>query len=62
VLHVPEAAVRQGTEGPWLERYGWFGNEIVRPELGRRWSGRVEVVSGLELGDRVRLRPGGSQP
>ncbi len=60
VLHLPEAAIRQGSEGPWLERDGWFGSEIVRPELGRRWSGRVEIVSGLELGARVRLSPKGS--
>jgi len=55
VLTVPAAAVTPTPEGPLVYRRATFGFERVRPELGRRNGEAVEVLSGLEPGDRVAL-------
>ena len=57
VVVVPEDAVATGPEGVWVLRDGPLGTERVVPELGARDDRGVEVLSGLEPGDRVLARP-----
>jgi len=55
VLTVPAAAVTPTADGPLVYRRTTFGVEPVRPELGSRNADTVEILSGLEAGDRVTL-------
>lgn len=55
VLTVPAGAVTPTPEGPVVYRRATFGFERIRPELGLRNPETVEVLSGLEAGDRVAL-------
>jgi HlyD family secretion protein len=55
VLTVPAGAVTPTPDGPVVYRRSAFGFERVRPELGSRNIEAVEVLSGLEAGDRVAL-------
>jgi multidrug resistance efflux pump len=59
VLLLPADAVVRTAEGPRVVRRRGFSVEEVAPKLGRWGPQAVEVVSGLEPGDRV-LRRGGA--
>jgi hypothetical protein len=52
-LLVPSQAVFLEDEGPVVYRRAWHGAERVPVRLGRRNATRVEVVAGLDEGDRV---------
>jgi RND family efflux transporter MFP subunit len=56
VLLIPLEAVFTTDDGPVVYRRTLLGSEPVRVDLGRRNSERVEVVSGLEDGDRISRR------
>jgi len=53
VLLVPPEAVESTTDGPVVRRSGLFGSELVRVSLGRAGDDEVEVLAGLEEGDRL---------
>ncbi len=54
VLAVPVAAIQRGDDGPFVTARRWLrGKERRSVELGRRDGSWVEVVSGLEEGERV---------
>jgi multidrug efflux pump subunit AcrA (membrane-fusion protein) len=54
VLAVPVAAIRRGEHGPIVTTRRWLRGGQPRPvELGRRQGTWVEVISGLEEGERV---------
>ena len=57
VLIVPIAAVRHQATGATVSRKTFSGVEAVVVELGARDQESVEVLSGLEDGDEVLLRP-----
>jgi HlyD family secretion protein len=59
VLVVPSAALSTDREGTFAVRSGLFGQERVALELGRRDQLGVEVLAGLDLGDRVLRRVDG---
>lgn len=52
-LLVPARAVTATAEGPVVFRETLFGVEAVHPRLGRRGEEDVEVLAGLEPGDRL---------
>jgi HlyD family secretion protein len=56
-LVVPLEAVTSRSGRPAVLRDGPYGASWVQPRLGRRVADAVEVLDGLEAGDRVRLRP-----
>jgi HlyD family secretion protein len=56
VLIVPSHAVFLTSEGPVVFRRTFFGHEKVPVRLGRRNDEVVQVVEGLEAGDRVAER------
>ena len=56
VLVVPSHAVFLMSEGPVVFRSTLFGHEKVPVRLGRRNDEVVQVVEGLEPGDRVAER------
>jgi hypothetical protein len=58
VLAIPLAAVRPGPEGATVRVRRGFGEEVVFPRLGSRNAEWVEVLEGLQEGDRVRLGGG----
>ncbi|MEM7480154.1 MAG: HlyD family efflux transporter periplasmic adaptor subunit [Acidobacteriota bacterium] len=58
VLLAPEEAVIGTAEGAVAWRKGLWGVEEVQPTLGRRNGEEVEILAGLEAGDRLAL--GGS--
>jgi multidrug efflux pump subunit AcrA (membrane-fusion protein) len=58
VLLVPAEAVLATAEGPLVYRKTLLGSEPVRPRLGRRSGGEVEILGGLVAGDRVSRAPG----
>ena len=53
---VPVEALFNRGSGPVVNRKAGWGNEEVRPTLGRRNDRQVEIRSGLKLGDRVSRR------
>ena len=53
-LLLPLEAVGMTGEGPRVLRRRLLGDEEVRLELGRQADGKVEVLSGLAEGDRVK--------
>ncbi len=55
VLLLPSGAVEMTAHGPVVYRRAGFGVESVSPRLGLRGGGGVEVLSGLDEGDEVRL-------
>ena len=57
VLLVPAEAVLVTAAGPLVYRKTLFGVEPVRPRLGRRNAGEVEVLGGLAAGDRLSRAP-----
>jgi HlyD family secretion protein len=59
-LVIPLAAVRPGPQGAAVTVRRGLGEAEVLPRLGRRNAEWVEVLDGLEEGDRVRLAEGGS--
>ena len=65
VLAVPAVCVASDEGGAFVEVRsgpgGLFGSRKVYPELGRRNDDYVEVLSGLEPGDRVRRRVVGEE-
>jgi multidrug efflux pump subunit AcrA (membrane-fusion protein) len=56
-LVAPAAAVRSGPSGPLVVRKTLFGGALRDVELGTRSGDRVEIVAGLEAGDRVLVTP-----
>jgi HlyD family secretion protein len=56
-LVVPVEAVLATIDGPLVVRRGLLGAEKVRPRLGRRNARLVEVLGGLQPGDRIAARP-----
>jgi len=56
-LVVPAEAVLATAQGPLVVRRGLLGAETVRPRLGRRNARLVEVLAGLQVGDRIAARP-----
>ncbi len=60
VLQIPIEAVEASERGPVVYLPGLGGPQAVRVELGRRNETHVEVLDGLQAGDRVvRLASGG---
>ena len=57
LLLVPAEAIVLGEQGPLVYRETWRGVEPVVVELGRRDKDSVELLAGLEPGDRVSLEP-----
>jgi multidrug resistance efflux pump len=57
VLLVPAEAVLVTAAGPLVYRKTLLGVEAVRPRLGRRNAGEVEVLGGLAAGDRLSRAP-----
>jgi multidrug efflux pump subunit AcrA (membrane-fusion protein) len=55
-LAVPIAAVEGGPSGPVVTRKTFFGVATRSVELGRRSGSWIEVVAGLDEGDRVMAR------
>lgn len=57
VVLAPHEAVFNTPEGPeaWVD--GWLGPKRVRPRLGRRSDDQVEILAGLEPGDRLLTSP-----
>lgn len=58
VLRIPLDAVRHDGRGAFVLRRTWLGTERSEPHFGRRSADQVEVLSGLEAGDRVVRDPG----
>ena len=56
VLAVPAEAVFNRPDGPVVYRRRGWGNEAVRPLLGRRNDRLVEIVGGLAAGDLISRR------
>lgn len=52
---LPLLAVRPTADGPTVVVASWRGERTVAVELGRRDDQRVELLGGLEVGDRVVL-------
>lgn len=61
VLLLPHAAVVTRDGRTVVVRRRWYGEQEVTPELGRTDGERVEVLSGLAAGDRVKIAPGGAR-
>jgi multidrug resistance efflux pump len=57
VLLVPAEAVLVTAAGPLVYRKTLLGVAAVRPRLGRRNAGEVEVLGGLAAGDRLSRAP-----
>jgi len=57
VLSIPLDAVLHDEEGAYVLRRTWRGSERVEPRFGRRSADEVEVLDGLDAGDRVVLDP-----
>lgn len=57
-VSIPLDAVTVGAEGPVVVRKGWMRTERVAVRLGARNATRIEVLAGLEDGDRVLLGAG----
>jgi RND family efflux transporter MFP subunit len=55
-LFVPTYAVRYYPKGAFVSRYHNSSNDRVRVQLGAEYRDFVEVLDGLEAGDRVLLR------
>jgi len=55
VLTLPAAAVTSTAAGPTVYRATLFGTEEIHPEIGRVTPDQVEIVGGLDAGDRVLL-------
>jgi multidrug resistance efflux pump len=55
-LVVPLDAVLDSPAGPVVQKRGAWGMSTVRVELGRRNREKVEVIKGLDAGDRVVVR------
>ncbi len=60
-LLVPARAVTATAEGPVVWRETLLGVEPVHPRLGRRGEEDVEVLAGLEAGDRLAVGDEGGQ-
>jgi HlyD family secretion protein len=58
LLLAPVDAVFSSPSGPVAFRRQWKGSERVPVELGRRNERWVEILSGLEDGDRISVRDG----
>ena len=58
VIHIPERAIEQTPEGPFVQRQRNGTVERTPVELGARWQGSVVVDSGLQAGDRVSMGGG----
>ena len=56
-LVAPVSAVRTGASGPFVYRKTLFGDEPRTVELGRRGRDMIEILAGLEAGDRVQISP-----
>lgn len=54
---VPSEAVLATAAGPRVFRRSWRGAEAVTPRLGRRNPRWVQILAGLEPGERVAARP-----
>lgn len=54
---VPAEAVLATAAGPRVFRRSWWGPEEVTPRLGRRNPRWVQILAGLEPGERVAARP-----
>lgn len=53
-LHLPTGAFLESSSGRWAYRVGSDGIAVKEPiEIGRRTNDRVEILSGLSVGDRV---------
>lgn len=61
VVSVPHDAILTSAEGPIAVRKTMTGQEMVRVELGRRNDERIEVVNGLDAGDRILLKKGAAE-
>lgn len=61
VLLLSHSAVATRDGRTVVVRRRWFGEEAVTPELGRTDGERVEVLSGLAAGDRVKIAPDGKR-
>lgn len=59
VVLVPAAAVFTSADGSYVEVVSRVGRRRVSPQFGRRNRDSVEVVSGLEAGDRILVRAAG---
>ena len=59
VLLVPSRAVTLTDDGPVVYRKTVFGVEEIHPRLGRRGEDAVEVLAGLEAGDRLAVGASG---
>jgi HlyD family secretion protein len=57
-VSVPSSCVTSDAKGAYVEVRKLLGRRKVYPELGRRNDEYVEVLSGLEIGDRVLRRSG----
>ena len=57
VLQIPSGALFSDIGGPYVLTLANDRLRAVRVEVGRRAAGRVEIVSGLEEGDRVVVGP-----
>jgi multidrug efflux pump subunit AcrA (membrane-fusion protein) len=57
VLRIPLDAVRHDERKAYVLRRTWRGTERVEPSFGRRSTDEVEVLDGLEAGDRLVLDP-----
>lgn len=55
VLALPEEAVRTDAEGLYVLAPGFFGEQRLRPQLGRRSRGYFEVLGGLTEGQELVL-------
>lgn len=56
ILVAPAEAVFNRPDGPVVYRRTGWGNEVVRPVLGRRNDRVVEIAKGLAPGDRISRR------
>jgi HlyD family secretion protein len=56
VVTVPFDAVFDSADGPVVHVRGLTGTRAVRVELGRRGRDKVEIVKGVDAGDRVVIR------
>jgi multidrug efflux system membrane fusion protein len=56
-LRAPADAVFGSPDGPVSFRRGRLGLEAVRPRIGLRAGDWVQVLAGLEAGDRLAARP-----
>jgi HlyD family secretion protein len=58
VLQAPEGAIVYGEKGAAVWKKGAFSRELVPVVLGARSAGMVEILKGLDAGDRIVVRSG----